>query len=142
MERNRIMGKESGYLSILQQSTAFDISYKIKIKKPLTDSEIEKAMNIFDIVCSHNIELLDKAEELSQESEIPNPKLNTVLDGETISMDLVLKMVEWDKRRKILKDWQWNTLKSISEGKYPLEGKYIYACLMNLKVLKRAGFIE
>lgn len=137
-----LWGKESGYLSILQQSTAFDISYKIKIKKPLTDSEIEKAMNIFDIVCSHNIELLDKAEELSQESEIPNPKLNTVLDGETISMDLVLKMVEWDKRRKILKDWQWNTLKSISEGKYPLEGKYIYACLMNLKVLKRAGFIE
>jgi len=32
-------------------------------------------------------------------------------------MDLVIKMVEWDKRRKNLKDW-------------------------NLKVLKRAGFSE
>ena len=59
-----------------------------------------------------------------------------------ILMDLVIKMVEWDKRRKNLKDWQWKTLKSITEGKYPLEGKYIYACLMNLKVLKRAGFSE
>ena len=57
-------------------------------------------------------------------------------------MDLVIKMVEWDKRRKNLKDWQWNTMKAITEGKYPLEGKYIYACLMNLKVLKRAGFVE
>ena len=137
-----VWGKESGYLTILQQSTAFDISFKIKKKKTLSDSERVKAMNIFDIVCKHNIELLDKAEELIQESENPILETISILDGETISMDLVIKMVEWDKRRKNLKDWQWNTLKSISEGKYPLEGKYIYACLMNLKVLKRAGFLE
>jgi hypothetical protein len=133
-------GKESGFLSILQQSTAFDISFKIKNKKPIADSERAKAMAIFDIVCNHNIELLDKAEELAQETETTNPNPTTISEGETISMDLVIKMVEWDKRRKNLKDWQWNTLKAITDGKYPLEGKYIYACLMNLKVLQRAGF--
>ncbi|MEI6754525.1 MAG: AIPR family protein [Paludibacter sp.] len=133
-------GKESGFLSILQQSTAFDISFKIKNKKPIADSERAKAMAIFDIVCNHNIELLDKAEELAQKTETTNPYPTTILEEETISMDLVIKMVEWDKRRKNLKDWQWNTLKAITDGKYPLEGKYIYACLMNLKVLQRAGF--
>lgn len=137
-----LWGKESGYLSIIQQSSAFDISFKIKNKKPLSDSDRIKAMAIFEIVCNHNIEILEKAEELSQETETTNPNRTTVLEGETISMDLVIKMVEWDKRRKNLKDWQWNTMKAITEGKYPLEGKYIYACLMNLKVLKRAGFIE
>jgi len=137
-----LWGKESGYLTIIQQSTTFDISFKIKNKKPLTDSERIKAMNIFDIVCNHNIELLDIAEELTQESETPILEKNSIEEGEAITLDLVIKMVEWDKRRKNLKDWQWNTLKSISEGKYPLEGKYIYACLMNLKVLKRAGFSE
>lgn len=135
-------GKESGFLSILQQSTAFDTSFKIKNKKPLSDSDRMKAMAIFDIVCNHNIELLEMAEDLAQETEPANSKPNSIPDGETISMDLVIKMVEWDKRRKNLKDWQWNTMKAITEGKYPLEGKYIYACLMNLKVLKRAGFIE
>jgi hypothetical protein len=137
-----LWGKESGFLSILQQSTAFDTSFKIKNKKPLSDSDRVKAMAIFDIVCNHNIELLEKAEDLAQETETLNPKPSTIPDGETISMDLVIKMVEWDKRRKNLKDWQWNTMKAIAEGKYPLEGKYIYACLMNLKVLKRAGFVE
>ena len=135
-------GKESGFLSILQQSTAFDTSFKIKNKKPLSDSDRMKAMAIFDIVCNHNIELLEMAEDLAQETEPANSKPNSIPDGETISMDLVIKMVEWDKRRKNLKDWQWNTMKAITEGKYPLEGKYIYACLMNLKVLKRAGFVE
>jgi hypothetical protein len=137
-----VWGRESGYLTILQQSTAFDISFKIKNKKTLSDSERVKAIVIFDIVCNHNIELLDKAEELTKENETSNMKLNTILDLETISMDLVLKMVEWDKRRKNLKDWQWNTMKLITEGKYPLEGKYIYACLMNLRALKSVGFLE
>lgn len=137
-----LWGKESGFLSILQQSTAFDISFKIKNKKQLSDSDRMKGMAIFDIVCNHNIELLEKAEDLAQESEIQNPIQKNTLEGESISMDLVIKMVEWDKRRKNLKDWQWNTMKAITEGKYPLEGKYIYACLMNLKVLKRAGFVE
>ena len=135
-----LWGKESGFLSILQQSTAFDISFKIKNKKQLSDSDRMKGMAIFDIVCNHNIELLEKAEDLSQEPEISNPKTSTIPESETISMDLVIKMVEWDKRRKNLKDWQWNTMKAITEGKYPLDGKYMYACLMNLKTLKKAGF--
>ncbi|WP_321518560.1 AIPR family protein [uncultured Bacteroides sp.] len=137
-----LWGKESGFLSILQQSTTFDISFKIKNKKPIVDSERAKAMTIFDIVCNHNIELLDKVEELAHESETSNPKPTIIPEGETISMDLVVKMVEWDKRRKNLKDWQWNTMKAITEGKYPLEGKYIYACLMNLKLLRSVGFLE
>jgi len=68
-------------------------------------------------------------------------KVKPFAENETISMEWVIKMVEWDKRRKNLKDWQWNTLKAITVGKLPLEGKYIYACLMNLAVLKKAGFI-
>lgn len=78
----------------------------------------------------------------NQENENERPQSKSVAGGETISIDLVVKMVEWDKERKTLEHWQWNTMKLITEGKYPLEGKYIYACLMNLKALKKAGFKE
>ena len=85
---------------------------------------------------------VDARRKTAQESESQRPTSKSLRTSDTISMELVVKMVEWDKERKILEHWQWNTLKLITEGKYPLEGKYIYACLMNLAVLKRAGFIE
>jgi len=46
------------------------------------------------------------------------------------------------KDRKTLEHWQWNTMKLITEGTYPLSGKYLYGCLQNLKTLKEAGFEE
>ena len=85
---------------------------------------------------------IDVRRKKAQESENQRPTSNSIAGNGTVSMDLVIKMDEWDKDRKTLEHWQWNTMKAITEGKYPLEGKYIYACLMNLKVLKRAGFVE
>lgn len=68
-------------------------------------------------------------------------ELKEVTD-DTFSLDLVKRMVEWDRERNILEDWKWNTLRRIAEGVYPLSGKYIYACKQNLKTLKDAGFEE
>lgn len=85
---------------------------------------------------------IDVRRKKTQDEENLRPKSNSIAGNETITMDLVIKMVEWDKERKTLEHWQWNTMKLISEGKFPLEGKYIYACLMNLAVLKKAGFEE
>jgi len=85
---------------------------------------------------------IDVRRKETQASENNRPTSNKILDGKTVTMEQVVKMVEWDKERKTLAHWQWNTLKLIAEGKYPLEGKYIYACLMNLATLKKAGFIE
>jgi hypothetical protein len=85
---------------------------------------------------------IDVRRKKTQVEENLRPKSNSIAGNETITMDLVIKMVEWDKERKTLEHWQWNTMKLISEGKYPLEGKYIYACSMNLAALKKAGFEE
>ncbi|MEI7503722.1 MAG: hypothetical protein WCJ61_10605 [Paludibacter sp.] len=85
---------------------------------------------------------IDVRRKEAQESENQRPTCKTIQTSGAISMELVVKMVEWDKERKILEHWQWNTLKLITDGKYPLEGKYIYACLMNLATLKKAGFEE
>ncbi len=59
-----------------------------------------------------------------------------------ISMEVVKKMVDWDKDRKVLEHWKWNTMKLITEGTYPLAGKYSCACSKHLETLREAGFEE
>lgn len=76
-----------------------------------------------------------------KENIVAESQKSTTNDA-TISMELVKKMVEWDKDRKTLEHWQWNTMKLITEGTYPLSGKYVYGCLQNFKTLKEAGFEE
>lgn len=131
-------GKESGFLSINQQTTAFEMAGRVKFNRAINELERSKAMRVYDIVCAENIDLLSKADELQDEAvvEIKKP----IENNSEITMEVVRQMVEWDKRRRTLKDWQWNTMKAILDGKFPLSDKYIYACLKNLETLKRHGF--
>lgn len=131
-------GKESGFLSINQQTTAFEMAGRVKHNRVINELERSKAMRVYDIVCAENIDLLSRADELQDEAEIPIKK--PIENSSEITMEVVRQMVEWDKRRRTLKDWQWNTMKAILDGKFPLSDKYIYACLKNLETLKRHGF--
>lgn len=131
-------GKESGFLSINQQTTAFEMAGRVKFNRAINELERSKAMRVYDIVCAENIELLSKADELQDEAVVPIKK--PIENSSEITMEVVRQMVEWDKRRRTLKDWQWNTMKAILDGKFPLSDKYIYACLKNLETLKKHGF--
>lgn len=131
-------GKESGFLSINQQTTAFEMAGRVKHNRVINELERSKAMRVYDIVCAENIDLLSRADELQDEMEIPIKK--PIENSSEITMEVVRQMVEWDKRRRTLKDWQWNTMKAILDGKFPLSDKYIYACMKNLETLKRHGF--
>jgi hypothetical protein len=51
-------------------------------------------------------------------------------------------MVDWDKRRRILKDWQWNVMNEIISGKKPLNDRLACGCKKNLEILKKHGFTE
>ena len=130
-------GKESGFLSIIQQSLTYDISNKIKNGRSL-DEVRQRGMIIFEIVCKENLELLNHADELQDDlSSITGmPNLTTM----EITMDIVRQMTDWDKRKRVLDDWKWNTMKGIIDGKFPLEGKYLFACQKNLETLKKRGF--
>ncbi|OAV75601.1 hypothetical protein Barb7_00777 [Bacteroidales bacterium Barb7] len=51
-------------------------------------------------------------------------------------------MVDWDKHRHTLKDWQWKTMNDIISGKFPLNDRYAWGCKKNLELLKKHGFLE
>lgn len=133
-------GRETALLSMQEQSFAgYDMKFKIKNNKIISDSDRKRAMHIFDIVYDNNPELLEEADSLAEHSQSVDFVKPATADH-IITIEVVKQMVEWDKRNRILKDWQWNTMRAILDGKYPLEGRYIYGCQKNLELLQRHGF--
>ena len=138
-------GKDTGYLTTSQQSFAgFDMANTIKFNRKITDNNRKKAMTIYEIVCTNNIELLAEADELTEEQKTD---LSTTVKDSTsadhgITIELIQKMVAWDKHRRILKDWQWNVMNEIISGKKTLNDRLAWGCKQNLKTLKQHGFTE
>ena len=91
-----------------------------------------------------DIELLAEADELTEEQKTD---LSTTVKDSTsadhgITIELIQKMVAWDKHRRILKDWQWNVMNEIISGKKTLNDRLAWGCKQNLKTLKQHGFTE
>lgn len=137
-------GKDTGFLSSNQQIFAgFDMANKIKFNRIISDSDCSKAMIIYEKVCEYNVDLLAEADEL--EEQTPKETVITTSNENTdhgITVELVKKMVDWDKRRRILKDWQWNVMNDIASGKKLLNDRNAWGCKKNLEILKKHGFAE
>ncbi|OAV70964.1 AIPR protein [Bacteroidales bacterium Barb4] len=134
-------GKDSGFLNTRLQSFAcFDMAYAVKNNRTISDANRTKAMRIYEVVCEHNIDLLAEADELEEQPKIKETKTTNTDHG--ITIELVQKMVDWDKRRHILKDWQWKTMNDIISGRFPLNDRYAWGCKKNLELLKKHGFSE
>lgn len=136
-------GKDTGYLSTSQQSFAgFDMANKIKFNRLISDIDRTKAMSIYEAVCEYNIDLLAEADNLAEQTatEPENDGRKNIDHG--ITIELIQKMLDWDKRRRILKDWQWKVMNDIVSGKYPLNDRYAWGCKKNIEMLKKHGFTE
>ena len=100
---------------------ASDIAYKIKNNRKLNDNDISRGYLIYENVWQHNPELLEEADNLAEQdrikaSEIANAMSNPIDCRDEITLELIKKMVEWDKRRRILEDWKWKAMKDVADG--------------------------
>ena len=136
-------GKDTDCLSATQQAFAgFDMANKVKFNRSISDSDRSKAMAIFEIICQHNVDLLSEADELTEQPQEKISKVEEETTDHGITIELVQKMVDWDKRRRILKDWQWNVMNDILLGKKTLNNSLAWGCRKNLELLKKHGFTE
>jgi hypothetical protein len=132
-------GRDTGFLNTSQQSFAgFDMANTVKFNRLITDINRSKAMSIYETVCEHNIDLLAEADELTEQPKAEEQKVTTT--DHDMTVELVQKMVAWDKRRRILKDWQWNVMNDIAIGKRVLNDRLAWGCKQNLKILMQHGF--
>jgi hypothetical protein len=138
-------GRDSGFLSIYYQSAASDISYKIKNNRKLNDTDRSKAMSIFETVCRHNIELLEEADELTAQEKViaeTVQQANADSPSTEITLELIQKMVDWDRRKRVLEDWKWKVMDDVLQGRKPLDDRKKYTFFLNLEKLKKHGFSE
>ncbi len=134
-------GQETQTLSIPYQTSAKDVAHKLKFKHKFSPSERERAIKIYEIVCKYNIELLEEADELmEQEKNNAVPEHTAKVSTDDMTLELVQRMVEWDKRRRILEDWKWKAMNDVAQGKKPFTDRTKYAFYLNLEKLKKFGF--
>ena len=103
-------------------------------------------MAVYEIVCKHNIELLDEADELAEKDKAD--KLESTPEStpqnkkpiEDITLDLVSEMVEWDRRKRILEDWKWKVMDDVTKGRKPLTDRYKYTFYLNLELLRKKDY--
>lgn len=134
-------GRDSGYLPITYQSAASDLGYKIKNNRRLTDTDLSRGMHIFDLVCEYNPEILEQADALAeQDATNAQPQTDAKDVVSDITLDLVMQMVEWDRKKRVLEDWKWKVMNDVVEGRKELTDRMKYAFYLNLEKLKRKGF--
>lgn len=143
-------GAESGELSLNLQSKAKEIAHDLKYNHKLTSATVARGMTIFDRVCEENYELLEEIDTLRDEeqkekeqkekerSTVKNINVNEI----DIDIELIKRMVEWDKKNRVLESWKFKIMQDVSIGLKPLTEKLKWGFRLNLRSLIMRGFDE
>jgi len=126
-------GHETKTFSSYMSSIAFNMAGKVRNNSFISDNDRKKAIEIIDIVIQNAPDLLFEIDDLEKE-----PK--NIDEKQEITLDLIKKMVDWDKRNKKLKDHHFRFMWNVANNKQPLDERAKKYASMNLKFIKRFGF--
>ena len=143
-------GAESGELSLNLQSKAREIANDLKYNHTLSSASVARGIAIFDKVCEENYELLEEIdrlreeemEEKEQKAKVQNTINNINVNEVDINIELVKRMVEWDRRHRVLETWKFKVMLDVAIGLKPLNEKLKWGFRQNLKTLLMKGFDE
>ena len=115
------------------QNVAFTIAGRIRSNSKLLDNEVVSGMKILDVVIDKAPEILFDIDNLHE-----RPKRQ---EGQTeITLELILKIVQWDKQNKRLKGFEYTFMKELAESKKPLTDRNKHIVRLNLEKVKKYGF--
>lgn len=141
-------GAESGELSLNLQSKAKEIAHDLKYNHKLTSATVARGMTIFDRVCEENYELLEEIDTLRDEEQkekeqkekersiVKNINVNEI----DIDIELIKRMVEWDRKNRVLESWKFKIMQDVAIGLKPLTEKMKWGFRLNLRTLLMRGF--
>jgi hypothetical protein len=127
-------GKETGNLSANQQSIVWNLSTKVRSNSNFKLGEISNGINILNKVIDNAPELLFEIDELQDAAIVNKPK-----DPE-MTLELIKKMVDWDRKNKRLKPHHFRMMFDIVNGKEELTSQNKKYCMMNFHFISKYGF--
>lgn len=134
-------GRNAGFLDVSKQGWASDVAFIVKNNRSFSSRDKSHAMSLFEIVCKHNPELLEEADAIA-EYENQNQKTSNPTSSNEITLELIQRMVDWDRRKRVLEDWKWKVMDDVVSGRKPLTDRMKYVFYLNLEQLKKKDFVE
>jgi hypothetical protein len=126
-------GRETDVLSNHQQSIAWSLSLKVRNNSPIMANEISNGINIIE-------KIIDKAPDLLFETDEINKSTKTNVEKLEITLDLIKKMVDWDRKNRRLKDHHYRMMLDVVNGKTSLTQQIKIYCMTNYIYISKYGF--
>lgn len=135
-------GRDAGFLDPTKQGWASDVAFIVKNKRPFGSRDKNHAMSLFETVCKHNPEILEEADAIAESENLNQDTAvrSTSSLSDEITLELIQRMVNWDRRKRVLEDWKWKVMDDVVQGRKPLTDRMKYAFYLNLEKLKKHGF--
>jgi len=129
-------GRETGELTSYKSSIALNMSGRVRNNSFISDNERKNAIEIIDKVIETAPDLLFEIDDIEIHKE------EIVEEVPQINIELIQKMLSWDKKNKRLQDHHFRFMWNVANNKQPLDERAKKYALNNLKILKKYGFIE
>jgi len=127
-------GRVTQKLTQYQFDMASTISSKIKNNRSISDIERSHGETILNTVADLNPELFFDMDDFFNEEKAKN-------ENETeITLDLIARIVQWDKRNKRLDAYKYKFMVDLIEGRKTLTDRNRYLAKLNLKTVEKYGF--
>lgn len=127
-------GRETQNLTQYQYDLASTLSSKIRNNRAITDIQLNQGETILNIVAELNPELFFDMDDFFNADD--NKKEEEV----EISIDLIERIVLWDKRNKRLDAYKYRFMIDLLEGKKELTDRNKFLARLNLKTAEKYGF--
>jgi hypothetical protein len=127
-------GRETKHLSQYQYEMASTLSSKIRNNRNISDIERNQGETILNLVADVNPELFFDMDEYFLDDQIKKPQ------EVEITLELVERIVKWDKKNKRLDPYKYLFMLELSEGKKPLTDRNKFLASLNLKTVEKYGF--
>lgn len=128
-------GKQTSLLSSYQCNMSWNVGKKVRDNSKFTDIERAEAIKILDILAEQNSELLFSIED--------QPVVNIEAEDsgfEEITLDMVRRMVAWDKKNKRLPIHYFKFLNEIVAERAVLDARAKERAARSLETIRKWGF--
>ncbi len=127
-------GRDTGELTPFLCDIASTISGRIRSNRKFSDAEFSNANKVLDIAIEKAPDLFFNMDELIEKE---NASIN---DSTDISIEIIQKIVAWDRKHKVLKDFEFYFMRDLAEGKKTLTDRNKFIANLNLSKVKKYGF--
>jgi len=129
-------GHETGTLSPFLCDIANTVAGRIRSNRKFSDTEFVNANKVLDLAIEKAPELFYNMDELIEKEISESEK------SHDISLELIQKIVSWDKKNKVLKDFEFFFMRDLAEGKKTLTDRNKFIANLNLKKVIKHGYSE